>query len=348
MLLFEVLKKKPIICSLVVLYIAFCIYYLLRIKTLLHQIKANNQPRWESIIPDPKKYSTLITFFGMVIFLIPRFLFILICILTFIIVGNITHKLKSTKVVAIQNRIFSIIARIVLFLFGVLRIKETYVSNINWKKYPHIKKSSCRNPPVIISNHIGYFDIIYSIFKFVPSFIAGTHAKKMPIVGEVAQALKCVFVDRKDKMSKEGTLTKIVEKVNEIYSNKGNKKVNPPLFIFPEGIVSKDNFIKPFKRGAFAALKPIQPIHIGFASMFWNSAYYWFDLLDDIVMVLSQPYQVLKVSILPQIEPVTDDVTEYCNEVQKLYVDVLKLTPCSFDIFERDDFLNKVKTGKTD
>jgi 1-acyl-sn-glycerol-3-phosphate acyltransferase len=239
------------------------------------------------------------------------------------------------------RKLGSFYTRFILLCNGYIYIKESRKKDINWAKYPKIQKSN-QKAPIVITNHTSCGDIMYALYKYTPSFISSIHVKKMPIIGNVACGLECIFLDRLSLKSKEATLNAIVEKVEHIQQSPGSA----PLLIFPEGVTGKAGYIKPFKRGAFYPLAPIMPIFIKYTAISFSSSYFFFDMLDDIILTLSQPFQHMDVQHLPTIEPNTTDYNEYCNEVYNLYKNEFGMTSINVDIKERDVFVHRILSFK--
>ena len=220
---------------------------------------------------------------------------------------------------------------------GYIIINIKRKTNIQWEKYPHIRKSSEKSP-LIISNHTTLCDILYTCYKYSPSFISSNHVSNMPIIGKIGQTLECVFLDRNDSKSREAALNKIVEKVSSIQKSTRSS----PLVIFPEGITGKGGVIKTFRRGAFYSLSPVTPLFMKYHAIAYESAYYFFELLDDMVLTLSEPFQMLTVYQLPNIEPNTKSSEEYCSDVYNLYKTEFNLIPKEINLKERDKFIEEM------
>ena len=54
------------------------------------------------------------------------------------------------------------------------------------------------NTPMVISNHVSWFDIFYILYGFYPvSFVSKEEVKKFPVIGSLAKSINCVFIKRK-------------------------------------------------------------------------------------------------------------------------------------------------------
>ena len=238
---------------------------------------------------------------------------------------------------ALLRKLGSFYTRVILVGLGFIMVKNERKTDIDWQKYPNIRKSS-QKAPIIISNHLSFTDIVYTLYKYTPAFISSIHVKSMPIVGIVATSLDCVFLDRESRSSRETTLSAIVSKVDEIQSN--SKKAQ--LVIFPEGVTGKGGYIKPFKKGAFYSLAPIMPLHFSYKAISYVTSYFFFDLHDDLLLTMAEPFQMMTVTQLPTIEPSTTDYCKYCDDVYELYKNEFNMTAIEINLKERDQFTRKI------
>ena len=108
---------------------------------------------------------------------------------------------------------------------------------------------------LIISNHIGLFDVILVMYLYQPGFIAKKLVSNYPFFGSVARGLNCLFVDRENENARK----KIMEDIYFKQKNFLEGKSLAPLAIFPEGTTTSNRNILKFKKGAFYHLLPIKP-----------------------------------------------------------------------------------------
>ncbi|WP_017755175.1 lysophospholipid acyltransferase family protein [Calidifontibacillus oryziterrae] len=119
----------------------------------------------------------------------------------------------------------------------------------------HIPKD---RPVLFVSNHQGNFDvpILIGFIHKPKGFISKIEVKKMPIIGSYMEAMKCVFIDRKNKRQSVKAIQEGIKYLKDGHS----------LVIFPEGTRSKGKEIGEFKGGSFRlAVKsevPIIPVTI--------------------------------------------------------------------------------------
>jgi len=111
---------------------------------------------------------------------------------------------------------------------------------------------------LLISNHIGFYDVIINLYLHPSNYIAKKELSTYPLFGTLTKLLNCVFVDRKSESSRKEMLNEIYKRQIEYY----NKKILIPLLIYPEGTTTCGRNILKFKKGAFAYLLPIKPVII--------------------------------------------------------------------------------------
>ena len=109
--------------------------------------------------------------------------------------------------------------------------------------------------PIIISNHVNWFDIFYMVLRLLPiSFISKGDVANYPLIGTLARAINCIFLDRKDTENRKSAVQDIKQRIID-YNNKIEGAF--PLIIFPEGTTSNGKGILKFKMGAFENLSEI-------------------------------------------------------------------------------------------
>ena len=75
-------------------------------------------------------------------------------------------------------------------------VEVEYVKDADYKKWLGPGwKPSFSNPSTIVSNHICWMDILIAQSIFFPSFVAKGSVRKYPLVGNIAAAIDCLFVD---------------------------------------------------------------------------------------------------------------------------------------------------------
>lgn len=161
----------------------------------------------------------------------------------------------------------------------------------------------------IIANHQSLFDIpvLLGFLHFPLGFIGKKELLKVPVISQWMQALRCVFIDRKNPRAA----------IKSFETSAAIIKSGSPIVIFPEGTRSKGGPVAEFKAGslklAFMAEAIILPITI-----------------DGSFRIYEQKKKIgsarVKVTIHPAIhpeDPVYKDKTALAGQLQKLITDPL-------------------------
>lgn len=106
----------------------------------------------------------------------------------------------------------------------------------------------------IFPNHTSFIDILVSFAIMPTRFLAFHGVAKMPLIGRIAKAIGCAFVNREDKNSRRA-------------AREAMKQVPkyPPMILYPEGGINPPpTEISPLRYGAFEIAKdanyPYMPI----------------------------------------------------------------------------------------
>ena len=114
-----------------------------------------------------------------------------------------------------------LLARIGLLSAGIYQIEGMEVAA------PSDGKQTTVGAKIIVANHVSCADILALLWLLGPAFVAKSDALYIPYVALAARALGCVFVDRKDPLSRSEAVASIQALADNPHS--------PPLLIFPEG-----------------------------------------------------------------------------------------------------------------
>lgn len=125
-----------------------------------------------------------------------------------------------------------------------LRIAQGMVRLILWVLNVRVQ---CNEPNKLrgfdgffFPNHVSYLEVL-AIFGIMPTrFLAKAEIRGWPVVGAVAAAIGCVFVQRGDKESRREARLALTE-----------VDTFPPITIFPEGKRGPGDALLPFRYGAF-------------------------------------------------------------------------------------------------
>ena len=206
---------------------------------------------------------------------------------------------------------------------------------------------------LIISNHIGFFEVVLSMALHSPGFIAKKAIEDYFFIGPISQGLNCLFVDRENEKDKNTIFNLLVERQKSFY----NETKLSPLVLFPEGTCSCGRNILRFKKGAFYSLLPIKPQIV---SVNQKSSFHLSVGATNVVLGyfknLCHFFNGLYVSILPTVKP-TDYMFEkykhfgkekweiYANVVRKIYCEVGGLEEADFGLRDLKRYMKVMRTG---
>jgi len=112
--------------------------------------------------------------------------------------------------------------------------------------YPQVKFKSHRykmpQPCIIVCNHTSYLDIVFSPFfiDHTAVFMAKVELMKIPLFGNFFKYFD-IPVDRKSRTGSHRSFVAAADKIDAGIS----------VIIYPEGTISNEGRLKPFKNGAF-------------------------------------------------------------------------------------------------
>jgi 1-acyl-sn-glycerol-3-phosphate acyltransferase len=125
------------------------------------------------------------------------------------------------------------------------------------------ERANVKAAPCLVANHNSALDILILLTKGC-YFVSMDGVRNIPIAGYVADAIGCIFVARDSKESRLIAKEKIAARLRDQMS--GSSAVKSQLVVFPEGSTNNGYAILQFRRGAFEANVPIQPVWIEFSN----------------------------------------------------------------------------------
>ena len=108
---------------------------------------------------------------------------------------------------------------------------------------------------LLISNHIGFYDVVLNMTLHSAGFMAKYDTQDYPLVGVIAKGINCLFVKRENEEDRKKIFQELRQRQQDFYDG----KILSPLLLFPEGTTTNGKYILKFKRGAFYHLLPIKP-----------------------------------------------------------------------------------------
>ena len=108
---------------------------------------------------------------------------------------------------------------------------------------------------LLISNHIGFFEVVLQMSRWGAGFIAKSEVANYIFVGPIATGINCLYIKRDNEKNRQIVFEQLEKRQREFYEG----KYLPPLALFPEGTTTCGRHILKFKKGAFYALLPVKP-----------------------------------------------------------------------------------------
>ncbi|MEO1417366.1 MAG: lysophospholipid acyltransferase family protein [Bacteroidota bacterium] len=94
---------------------------------------------------------------------------------------------------------------------------------------------------LILPNHRSYLDIIHFVSIIPVCFVAKIEVSKWPLISKAARIARTIFVDRKDKNSRQQTRNQVKERLKEGVS----------VLVFPEGTTHMSPEVGELHKGIF-------------------------------------------------------------------------------------------------
>ena len=209
---------------------------------------------------DPIHYFQFISF-GFFLFPIRAITSFLICIGLCLNLKYLKYKYNNLDKDPHQNEIHSEVIKFWSFLFlftnGISLEKEKIEYEEIYKKYlgPEYNFKE-EKYSLIISNHIGYYDVMANMAINGCGFMAMKIISYIPIGGDIAKDMGSIFVERLSQSSRKESFDEIMERQKNFYEG----KILTKIVVFPEGTTSNNRYIVKFKKGVFRSLLPLKPI----------------------------------------------------------------------------------------
>eukprot|EP00798_Chlamydomonas_sp_ICE-L_P008403 gene8403-biopygen12439 len=148
--------------------------------------------------------------------------------------------------------------RIALLGLGFLSVSWIKLDHLDIRKQAETETEA----PVIVSNHMGWSDILVHMSRSWPAFVAKEGIDKVPIVGYISQHIGCIYAMRAIKETSKSAAVQLKDRI-------AAKAIDPtssvrPMLVFPEGTTTNGRYLCKFKTGAFLAGAPVRPVVMHF------------------------------------------------------------------------------------
>jgi 1-acyl-sn-glycerol-3-phosphate acyltransferase len=205
------------------------------------------------------------------------FLFSGFCIEVAMTLGRMKHAAKQK----LRTRHASLSARRLMKAFGF---------KIEVKNLDHLRE--LRSNALLVANHLSFWDaLILSAAIDQVTFITSMEVRDMPILGGIARAVGCVFIERRSRDRLTHEVGSVTRELSE----------GQTVILFPEATTTNGSQILPFKKAFFKAAieaaKPVLPLCINYLKIDGqpvthknrDSLFYYGEL-----NIVAQLYKVLK------------------------------------------------------
>ncbi|KAL0237186.1 hypothetical protein PCE1_000583 [Barthelona sp. PCE] len=212
------------------------------------------------------------------------------------------HGTVSTRRYGIFRFIGRIFTRFQLLTYGFywLNVEGEQHVGPNGEKYG------------IVANHVSWVDILVVSTTAFPAYVAKSAIRDTPGVGLLAKMWGCYFLDRDDPLARQHLIENIQQRASD--------PTLPPIAIFPEGTTTRAQFMMNFKKGAFTAGTPVQPMLLLYTGNNNSVAWDTNSLFNAMFRVGTQFYNKVTIKYLPVYYPndaEKADAVLYANNVRK-------------------------------
>ncbi|CAN9509566.1 unnamed protein product [Ophioblennius macclurei] len=186
------------------------------------------------------------------------------------------------------------------------------------------RRAGLREAPMLVAApHSSFLDMLVLCPTQLATVVSRSENTSLPVIGALLEFNQSVLVSRKDPESRKNAIAQL----NERLSSNGYW---PQMLMFPEGTTTNGQVLIKFKRGAFLAGVPVQPVLLRYPNQLdtvrWTyKGTAWYETLWH---TTSQLNTKMSVEFLPVYNPSEEEKNDpdlYADNVQKLMADALGL-----------------------
>ncbi|KAK9833484.1 hypothetical protein WJX84_005452, partial [Apatococcus fuscideae] len=153
-------------------------------------------------------------------------------------------------------------------------------------------------PPTIISNHVGWADILVHMALYYPSFVAKSGLRTVPLIGAICESMQCLFVERgRVEGPAQGIAGRLKSRM--LLAASGQAPDTRPVLIFAEGTTTNGDYMLDFRSGAFLAGMPVQPVILKYRRDRLSHSWETIGAARHIFLTLCQPLSSVTALELP-------------------------------------------------
>ncbi|KAK9797382.1 hypothetical protein WJX73_008706 [Symbiochloris irregularis] len=151
-----------------------------------------------------------------------------------------------------------------------------------------------------------------------PSFVSRSATKDLLMIGLISQLMGCIYVDRSTTKTHQGVAGLVKDRI--VKTARGAAPGERPMLLFPEGTTTNGNFLLPFRKGAFLAGAPVQPVILRYPVNRVSPAWETISGLRHIWLMLCNPVHSVIFYELPVYHPTKAEASNpelYANNVRQ-------------------------------
>jgi lysophosphatidylcholine acyltransferase/lyso-PAF acetyltransferase len=193
---------------------------------------------------------------------------------------------------------------------------------------------------ILLCNHIGYVEILILVALYAPSVVAKAEIASYPLIGTVARAMQCVFVDRKDPADRERVRLLLLDRA---HAEPGRF---PPLLLFPEGTTGNGAALLRMQKGIFAAGAPVQILAAKTHFCFYNSGWTLGSMGKHVLGLLTRLYHPVSLTELPLYVPSAAEQADailYADNVAMTLANRLRQPLTNKTMFDNPELIATIK-----
>lgn len=189
---------------------------------------------------------------------------------------------------------------------------------------------------ILVCNHIGYAEIMLLVTHYAPSVVAKKEIASYPLVGTIARALQCIFIDRKDPTDRTRVMEMMKERGRDAKCGR-----YPPLLIFPEGTTTNGAVMLRFQKGIFTCGVPVQPLAIKSHFIFYNAGWLQGSMLNHALQLLTRlyaPFSIQELALYQPNEFELQDPILYADNVCQTIANALQIPVSNKTMYDNPEF----------